>query len=192
MDPITCSRCDAVIPPAHFNAPDFMPCPSCRVPLKVEVFPAVFRRASPETAGESAVADEASCFYHPAKRADSTCDYCGRFLCSLCEIEMGGSRLCPSCLESGRKKGRLANLDRSRTLHDSTALRVAIFPLILVWPTIITAPIAIYLALRHWKAPMGVVRRSRFRFVLAIIIAGLQVLAWASGITYLVWFARFH
>jgi hypothetical protein len=29
MEPVSCSRCDTLIPPVRFNLPEFLPCPSC-------------------------------------------------------------------------------------------------------------------------------------------------------------------
>jgi hypothetical protein len=58
--------------------------------------------------------------------------------------------------------------------------------MITVWFTIFTAPIAIYLSIRHWNSPMSVTGRTKIRFILAIIISGFQILAWATGIAYLV------
>ncbi|MGE5842932.1 MAG: hypothetical protein ACM335_11670, partial [Deltaproteobacteria bacterium] len=86
-----------------------------------------------------------------------------------------------------KKKGRIVNLDRHRLLYDGTALRLALFPMITVWLTIVTAPIAIFLSIRHWNSPMGVVRRTKIRFILAIAVSGLQILAWTTGLAYLVW-----
>ena len=65
---------------------------------------------------------EASCFYHPAKKAVLPCESCGRFLCAVCDVEMNGQHLCPACLASGKKKGRLKQLENRRTLYDSLAL----------------------------------------------------------------------
>ena len=108
------------------------------------------------------------------------CEACGRFLCAVCDVELSGAHLCPGCLESGKKKGRLKQLENSRTLYDSMALAVALYPMILVWPTIISAPIAIYLAIRYWNAPSSIVRRGKWRAVLAIIIGLLQILGWVA------------
>jgi hypothetical protein len=58
--------------------------------------------------------------------------------------------------------------------------------MITVWLTILTAPIAIYLSIRHWNSPMSVIRRTKVRFILTIIISGFQILAWATGIVYFV------
>jgi hypothetical protein len=147
----------------------------------VEVFSALLQPPKSATATERVLlAGESSCFYHPNNKAVVPCDSCGRFLCPVCEIELSGQHLCPRCLESGKKKGQLAVLENQRTLYDSLALQLAVVPLIIFWATIITAPIAIYLAIRHWNAPRSIVSRSRWRLIVALIVAGAQVIGWGS------------
>ncbi len=107
------------------------------------------------------------------------CDACGRFLCALCDVELNGRHLCPACLETGRKKGHLTHLDNRRTLYDSLALTLTLVPL-LFWPlTLITAPAALFIAIRFWNAESSVVRRTKIRLVLAIFIALIQIVGWA-------------
>jgi hypothetical protein len=61
-----------------------------------------------------------------------------------------------------------------------------VFPMITIYFTLITAPIALYLAIRHWKSPTSLVRRTKIRFILAMVLASLQILAWTTGIVYFV------
>lgn len=122
--------------------------------------------------------DESSCFYHPQKRAVHPCDHCGRFLCALCEIEVGGRRLCPACLEQGAKGNRQEGPSREYVYYDSISLGLAVLPAIFIWPTLFTAPAAIYFALRYWKRPLSVLPRRRWRFLVAAIVAGAQIAAW--------------
>jgi hypothetical protein len=186
MEGIACPQCHAPIARGHYNTPDLFRCPSCHKPIKIDVFPALFRGVQPGKAGDALIDDQASCFYHPQKKAVVPCDNCGRFLCALCDVEFGDKHLCPSCLEAGKTKGKIINLERQRVMYDSTALALALFPIITIWFTLITAPIALYLAIRHWNSPMSIVRRTKIRFVLAIALAGLQIIAWAIGIAYFV------
>jgi hypothetical protein len=97
----------------------------------------------------------------------------------LCETELGGRCLCPSCIDKGRVNEEIEQLVTQRTLHDSLALSLAVLPLLFFPVTIFTAPIAIYIAIRHWKKPGSILPRYRIRFVLAIIIALAQVAGWA-------------
>jgi hypothetical protein len=181
-----CPRCGTPIPTGYYNAPDMVTCPACHAPIKVDVFPVAFNGPPPKKAGETLVEGQASCFYHPQKKALIPCDHCGRFLCSLCDLEMGNKHLCPTCIEIGKKKGKIINLDRYRVLYDSTALKIALFSLILFWLNIAAAPVALYIAIRHWNSPMGIVRKSKIRFVFAIVLSILEILVWTTGLIYLI------
>ncbi len=186
MEEISCTRCHAPIRPAYYNTFDLIPCPSCRVPIRIDVFPALYRDPRNEKTGEQLTDDQASCFYHPQKKAVVPCDYCGRFLCALCDVELNLRHFCPACVDTGKRKGRIINLDRHRVLYDGVALRLALFPVITVWFTIVTAPTAIYLSIRHWNSAASIIRRTKVRFILAIAISSLQILAWTIALIYFI------
>jgi hypothetical protein len=192
MSAVPCTKCGRELDERMFNQPDWLDCPNCEAPLRVEVFPALFQRAAPAQSGQALVTEgEASCFYHPHKKAVLPCDACGRFLCGLCDVDFNGEHLCPACLETGRKKGRLSNLDNRRTLYDSLALSLVLLPMVLlfVWPlSLVTAPAALFVAVRYWKAPGSLTRQSKIRFVVAILLALIQIVAW--GILFWWWFNR--
>ncbi len=182
---VACPQCHSPLAAAYYNTLDLIRCPSCQAPIMIDVFPAAYRGPQPVQAGDALVDDQASCFYHPQKKAVIPCDHCGRFLCALCDVEIGSGHLCPTCLSTGKKKGKIINLERHRVLYDSTALKLAWMPIITIWFTLFTAPLALYLAIRHWKSPTSIVRRTKIRFILAIVFSSLQILAWILGITYL-------
>lgn len=166
---------------AHYNSGKEFSCDTCGARVGVEVFPALFRGAATVRSGEPlTVEGEASCFYHPHKRATSLCSACGRFICSLCETELTGHCLCPSCIDRGRQSEELETLVTQRTLHDSLALSMAILPLLFFPATVITAPIVLYIAIRHWKRPGSILPRTRIRFVCAVIIALAQISGWLT------------
>ncbi len=181
-DSFHCNNCRYVLSSEHFNHAKMFLCPKCGIPSQIAVFPAYFKEVTPGKAGEDLLVDhEASCFYHPGKKAVILCDTCGRFLCSLCDIELHDQHLCPNCLESGKKKKKIKNLEKHRTLYDALTLRIAIYP-IFMWPiTIITAPVAFFMALRYWNAPSSLTpRRTKLRFSIAILVASLQLLGWGA------------
>lgn len=164
-----------------FNLPEFAPCPSCGAPLQVEVFPSFFRKIAPGKSAEAVMLEgESSCFYHPQKKAVLPCDGCGRFLCALCDCEIKGQHFCPACLEAGKTKGKIKNLDNQRTLYDSIALALTIYPLLIFYFTIVTAPMALFIAIRYWKSPPSIVRRTKARFIAAITLALLEIGGWMT------------
>src|SRR5262249_8414568 len=156
-------------------------CTRCGARLRADVFPAQFVSLEPGASAESLLAEgDAGCFYHPNKRALVVCDACGRFLCSLCEVELGGRHLCTGCLEGQRRRGNLDVLETERPLYDRIALSLAIYPLLIFYFTVVTAPAAIYVALRYWKAPASLVGGTKVRFVAAIVISLVQITGWVA------------
>ena len=170
--PVTCARCQAPLPNYFFIATNFMPCPSCGAEITVHAFPALFRTPPAPAVAELSVAGESGCFFHPDKRALVTCHLCGRFLCGLCNVEFKGQNWCPGCLEAGSRKQKGTAFENHRVLYDSVALAFATLPfLALFWPCLIGAPVAIYVAVRYWKAPSSILPRTKIRFVVAILLA---------------------
>lgn len=184
---IQCPKCQAWLLEGVFNRPELSPCPACGVPLQVEVFPALFRRINPGRAGETILIEgESSCFYHPQKKAVLPCQGCGRFLCALCDCELNGQHFCPACLEAGKTRGKIKSLENQRTRYDSFALALVVVPLIPplifvgIYTTAITAPMALFVAIRYWNTPRSLVHRTRIRFVAAIILALMQIAGWGG------------
>ena len=173
---VACPSCQARLPPDFFNLKHFVSCPSCEATFRMRVFPALMRPATPSVAAPVIAEGESSCFYHPHKRAVVSCERCGRFLCGLCDIEVGDKHRCPGCLSS--TGGTQPELEKRRTLYDGIALALATFP-ILFWPfTVITAPAALYMTVRYWRTPVSIFPRTKIRFVLAFLLAGAQVAGW--------------
>jgi len=184
--PIACPNCGAALPDERVDQPRLGRCEICGRAVRVVTFPLLRVGYVPGRAGESLQADgEASCFYHPHKRAAVPCDACGRFLCSLCDVELGRRHLCPACVEAELCGPRAPDAAPSsgvpgrRFLYDSLALTLAVWPL-LIWPTtLVTAPMAVFVALRHWRSAGGVIARTKARMTAALALAGVQLAGWA-------------
>jgi hypothetical protein len=180
VSPLYCTKCNHELPLFVFRMDEFRPCPSCGAGIYGVIFPALLKESSQSRPGQTLVLDtDAGCFYHPQKKAEITCDYCGRFLCALCDVEMEGQHLCPPCIETGKQKGRIKTLENRRTLYDSIALSLSILPLLIFYFTLITAPITIYIAIRYWNAPKSILHRGKWRLILAMILASSQIVGWA-------------
>jgi len=181
MAGITCTKCSAEIQAGLLNLPDFTPCQSCGTPFIANVFPALYRQEDALNAARVSEG-QSSCFYHPANSAMNACERCGRFLCSVCDIELEGSHICPACLSTGRKKGLINNLNTQRTLYDSVALKISLYPLLLFPFTIFTAPFSIYFAIKNRNSPISILSRSRYKFILAILLSSIQIIGWLAVI----------
>ena len=182
-----CPECRTPIRESEINQLQLAPCSGCNSLLQVELFPAFFRASSAgQTADEVLLEGESTCFYHPTKKAVLPCSGCGRFLCSLCDCDLGGNHICPTCLEAGRTKLKIKNIERQRTRYDNIALALVFFPMILFYVTIITAPLVIVLAVRHWNSPPSLIQQTRLRYVIAITLAALQIVGWGVLIVVLI------
>ena len=184
---VQCPKCKATLLNGVFNLPDFSPCPVCAAALQMEVYPALFRRLEAGSAAVAVMAEgEASCYYHPQKKAVLPCEGCGRFVCALCDCEHQGQHLCPACLEVGRTKGKIKSLENARTRYDNIAIALALYPILIFYFTVITAPMTLFVVFRYWKAPRGLTQPSSARFVVAMVVALLQLGGWTLLIISLV------
>ncbi|MDR3555510.1 MAG: hypothetical protein P4L55_12210 [Syntrophobacteraceae bacterium] len=179
-----CIQCGSPLPGGSFDAVLSLRCESCGVVSEAATFPALFNGPGWITSGEPLKAlDEASCFYHPGKRAATHCDACGRFLCALCEIDLGGRKICPKCMEREKQQGLLTEFVTQRTLYDQIALSLATWPLlslVFFYLSVVTAPMALYIAVRYWTASPSLVPRSKIRFIIAGLFALLEIGGWTA------------
>lgn len=186
---LSCLDCNQRLPWDVVNTPDLSACPTCGVGLQAVVFPSFLKPPETGKPAETILVDgEASCFYHPQKKAVIPCNHCGRFLCSLCDIEFESQHLCPRCIDDSRRQGKMDSLQNKRTLYDDIAISLSLLPIALplfFFFSVFTAPAAIYVCFRYWKTPTSVLPRSRARYVIALIFAFLQVSGWIAGLVYL-------
>ena len=186
---LDCPKCKRAFEVDSGDAEEFAnKCPGCDATLHTYLFPAFARRRE-SGAQAAAIFDttDASCFYHPQKQAAQVCDGCGRMICQLCSIDLSGQHLCPACISSGRKKGRITTLENNRTRWDSIALSLAVFGVFMSVAAIVLSPAAIYMAVKHWNDPGSVVTgSSKVKFVVAIVIATGTLLLYAGIIALLI------
>ena len=174
-----CARCSTesnlrVVRPSQRNV-----CAACGAVTQLEFFPALLKETIGKPAENLVLDTESSCFFHPAKRAVTACEGCGRFLCSLCDVDMGGRRLCPKCIEQSAKADSLDPLKTEFTRYDQIALTLAILPMLIFYITLITAPMAMYVCLRYKSTPVSAVPRRKIVLRIAFYVALLQMLGWA-------------
>lgn len=156
------------------DGPGFVLCPHCRTHAEFDAFPALFAGPRLGRPGDPLVdASEASCFFHAEKRAVIACESCGRFLCALCDLEMGGRHICPKCLAAGRKKGALKNLDHFRISWPGIAVLMTVALPLAFYPfTPIFALASLAVLFIGSRQPGSVTaRRKIFLWTLAIVLA---------------------
>ena len=138
-------------------------CPYCDKQLQIRVWPVVRQNTNAATA----LSDQATCFFHPDKVFQACCQRCGRFVCALCDLQLGAEHVCPACFERGRAGSDAGKAEwRYRdVLYDSIGLTLG-WGWILVWPVFVVAfPAVIFLHVKYGKAPRSyLIPRSGWRF----------------------------
>ena len=181
-----CPKCQAAVTVEGNRWTEPAACPRCRAPFAVRVFPAMFRAGEGAAAAPVVSGEESSCFYHPEKIAAHVCSHCGRFLCTLCDVELRQQHVCPACLLKGKDDAVTIQTQTSHVLYDTICLWVSVLP-VLIWPfTIVSAPIACFLVLRYYREPLGPLPRWRWRYWMAGSLAILQMAGWTALIVTLV------
>jgi hypothetical protein len=145
-------------------------CERCGEFLRISVFPGLFAApAMPMHPGVRAMEGDATCFFHPEKRAERACDRCGRFLCALCDLPLGARHLCPACLKSGAEQdAALPELVSRRVSWGRMALLLALSSIFCFF----TAPAAIFAALYGWNKPGSLVHgKRRLSAIFGLLIA---------------------
>ena len=176
---MACTGCASVLDLARLRPGGRVACPRCLHPIEVSFYPAFavpLMTAHGEAIEEGA---DSACFFHAGKRAAAACGACGRFLCGLCAIDFAGETRCASCLESGKKKGKLTELDEQRTLYDSMVLMIPLASFLFSPVMVFTAPLTLFLAAWYWKKPGSLFRTNRWRFGLAALLALCELFGFA-------------
>ncbi len=107
-----CVACNAENLLGRFSGSSTGNCKDCN--QVYEAFPVVPGRPDvtviPKSKGES----DASCYNHANNKAEGGCDLCGRLICSVCQFEQEGKKICAICFSSppvNRREERLMRYD---------------------------------------------------------------------------------
>jgi hypothetical protein len=166
---VACPSCGGFVAPAQTPS-GWQSCPYCQKRLGIRAWPV----ARQKTNTVSAMPEHATCFFHPEKAFEACCQRCGRFLCALCDLQLGAEHVCPTCFERGRtdtgRNGAAAEWRHRDVLYDSIAVTIG-WGWILFWPVIIAAlPATIVLHVKFRKAPRAyLMSRSGWRFWAAYV-----------------------
>ena len=187
---VTCPRCDGNLAAVVDASTEWQSCPYCEKRLQIRVWGAVRQN----TNAAAALSNQATCFFHPDKVFQSCCQRCGRFVCALCDLQLGAEHVCPTCFEreradSGVAAGK-AEWRHRDVLYDSIAVTIG-WGWILFWPVLVAAiPAAIFLHVKYRKAPRSyLIPRYGWRFWAAyagliwlpLFVASSVLVRWAAG-----------
>ncbi len=152
-------------------------CTECLLTFQLTIFPAALKdgKASPVENRQVFHEGESTCFEHQSSLAVATCQDCGRFLCSLCEVKTGELIQCLDCFVKTKENQNADKIVR----WDQILPAIAILP-ILFWPfTIITAPAVLILAILKGKNPANnPLPFSRAAIAIAFFFALMQIGFW--------------
>jgi len=186
---VPCPHCAGDVVPVDTET-GWQFCPSCANRVQACSWPIVRQNAN----AAAALSNQATCFFHPDKAFQACCQRCGRFVCALCDLQLGAEHVCPACFERGRgaQSGAEASSAEWRdrdVLYDSIASTVG-WGWILFWPSIMAAiPAVIVLHVKFRKAPRSyLIPRSGWRFwaayvglIWAPLLFGIIVLSVGTG-----------
>lgn len=159
-------------------------CPSCQSTMQWEAFPAAVAELKGGQVGKDVMLEqESSCFEHPGKQAVHTCAGCGKFMCTLCDIEWGDQHLCSTCIANPPDQElKKAKPDHRYFHYDSMALMLALSTIPMYILSFIMAPLTLCMCVFYWKK-LPPSPRSKVRFIAASIIA-LGFLALIIGVIF--------
>jgi hypothetical protein len=187
---VACPACAGDVEPLETQT-GWQRCPYCEKRLQIRVWPVVRQ----STNALLAMPEQATCFFHPDKAFQACCQRCGRFVCALCDLQLGAEHVCPTCFDRRRSDtgmdGGKAEWRHRDVLYDSIAMSVG-WTWILVWPVVVAAlPASIFLHVKYRKAPRSyLIPRSGWRFWAAyagfawlplLIVATILIKRWGSG-----------
>lgn len=142
----------------------------------VHLFPAVIRKQATVEAEVVMEGGQTTCFFHAKLPATAICDVSGRMICDLCKTDYNGKTVSFEALQSLIGKGGTVEKERARTKWDDIALALVILPILFMPLFVISAPIALGICLFQWrKGPTSLVRRSRWRYLVAGVLAILEI-----------------
>lgn len=175
-----CLKCGKNIPWHVVNPAGSTRCPHCKRPQRIFVFAAAYRALFDDRpGGREALQEEATCYFFPDRRADYVCAISGRFICEKAATDWEGQKVSVDSLLRLREQEGTEKLQTKSILYDDIALSLAIFPILFFPFTLFSIPTVFYLAIRYWRAgPTSLLRRSRWRYLLAILLTLPQIVVW--------------
>ncbi len=185
---VKCPKCDYPLNAEQYNtSAKYEVCGVCLARVRVYAFPALYRNAPESRLAVKADMDDAVCYYHADKKAEIVCDECGRFLCALCELPLGGESLCAPCLEARRRQPGEDAFVSSVMRYDKIAFYLAVLPLLSFPFTVFTAPATIFVVVRYHEK---IKPSARARMSAAFIFALFEIVGWIIALVILIrWIA---
>jgi len=169
---VTCPRCGQPLDHASIGSGREV-CRHCGGAFQAARFdpPVVAPRAAPLSVATGAT----TCANHPANLAETGCERCGVFMCSLCRIDIDGLVLCPSCFDRLSAEGALPSAQTKLRDYGRQASVYALGGILLWFFAVVFGPLAVYFGARS----LGQIRaqnesEGRLRAWLSIVVGVLE------------------
>lgn len=103
-----CPRCSQPLAAEEIRSGTLI-CPHCNHRFEATAFTPPERKQAAAIAEVMAAGPEeaSACANHARNAATASCQRCGLFICSLCDMNVGTGSYCPSCFERIRTEGTL-------------------------------------------------------------------------------------
>lgn len=166
---VACPNCGGDLAPIETET-GWQTCPFCQKQLQIRFWPVALQNSNAATA----MPEQATCFFHPDKAFQACCQRCGRFVCALCDLQLGAEHVCPTCFERGRA-GSGTDIAKAEwrhrdVLYDSIALSIGWAWILFPASIVVAFPAAIFLHVKYRKAPRQyLIPRAGWRFWFAYV-----------------------
>jgi ribosomal protein L37AE/L43A len=101
-----CPRCEALLGDESRRTGSVI-CPSCGSTFEATAFNPPQRRMQIVEVAHSGPEGANACANHERNTAVTSCQRCGLYICSLCDMNVGSGSYCPSCFDRVRTEGTL-------------------------------------------------------------------------------------
>lgn len=173
-----CPRCRVTLTPDWIRSGDIT-CPFCNREFEATAFQPQQQRPQLVTTQVIEVGPEGanSCANHARNAATASCQRCGLFICTLCELNVGSGSFCPQCFDRVRDEGTLQSAARRYRDYAGIARAAAIVGLLstLFFGSIPCGALAIYYGYKG-RAQRREEGRSVVGVTITMIVGALEIL----------------
>jgi hypothetical protein len=168
-----CPRCRAPVPEPWLTNGQVI-CPECGGDFEATIFSPAERKTEATRIIDEAPEGANLCANHARNAAVTSCQRCGLFICSLCEMNVGSGSYCPACFSKLHTAGALG--DAARRYRDFTLLArsAAILGLLMWFLSMPLGAVAMYWALkgRKQRRELG---KSTVSAIVFLIMGALEI-----------------
>lgn len=154
-------------------------------------------------AAELALPEDATCIYHPQKKAVAVCEGTGNFICALCAAEVKGKTYSVQFLESkAGKKQMEENLSRYLPRPDRVIVNIGVAIFIPYVNALVVLPFPIWAAYGYYQCrQIAKFRRENALYgnvvgggsvIFGAILISLLLALWIAGLLAVLLFGHFY